>query len=81
MKGKKGGSVGCRRIKDSRKTRLGASNIATLEKIWETGNHYPDDMTIQGIRDADELPARQDFRNGSRRKETGEESKTPRREE
>ena len=43
--------------KGFKKTRLGASNIATLEKIWETGNHYPDDMTIQGIRDATKLRA------------------------
>ena len=43
------GSGGMPAYKGFKKTRLGASNIATLEKIWETGNHYPDDMTIQGI--------------------------------
>ena len=57
VKGKKGGSGGMPAYKGFKKTRLGASNIATLEKIWETGNHYPDDMTIQGIRDATKLPA------------------------
>ena len=57
-KGKKdGGPGGMPAYKGFKKTRLGASNVATLEKIWETGNHYPDDATIQGIRDATKLPA------------------------
>jgi len=58
VKGKKDGSPGgMPAYKEFKKTRLGASNVATLEKIWETGNHYPDDVTIQGIRDATKLPA------------------------
>jgi len=58
VKGKKDGSPGgMPAYKGFKKTRLGASNVATLEKIWETGNHYPDDVTIQGIRDATKLPA------------------------
>ena len=57
LKGKKSGPGGMPAYKGFKKTRLGSSNVATLEKIWETGNHYPDDMTIQGIRDATKLPA------------------------
>ena len=45
-KGKDGGPGGMPAYKGFKKTRLGASNVATLEKIWETGNHYPDDATI-----------------------------------
>jgi hypothetical protein len=43
--------------KGFKKTRLGASNVATMEKIWETGNHYPDDLVVESIRDATKLPA------------------------
>ena len=42
--------------KGYKKTRLGAGNLATLEKVWDSGEHYPSDSTIQGIQGVTKLP-------------------------
>lgn len=88
------GPGGMPAYKTYKKTRLGASNIATLEKVYEV-TQYPDDAMLESIRQATKLPtskiitwfkerrtaARRGMTSGAERKGTTGGYSIPRRDE
>ena len=54
-KGKNLGPGGMPAYKSYKKTRLGASNLATLEKVYAL-TQYPDDAMLESVRQATKLP-------------------------